>query len=91
MTIEQLRAACEAQPFRTVVIHLADGRTVPVRSREFLSAAPSGRTVVVWQPDDTMHIIDLDFIANLTLQPLTKGRPSGKTVVSHSRPVRKRS
>ena len=44
MTIEQMRAAYDAKPFRPFVIHLADGRAVPVNHREFIMAAPSGRT-----------------------------------------------
>jgi hypothetical protein len=68
MTIEQMRAAYDARPFRPFVIHLADGRTVPVNHREFIMAAPSGRTVVVCQPDDTFRIIDLPLVTHLKIQ-----------------------
>jgi hypothetical protein len=76
MTIQQLRAAYEAQPFRPFVIHLADGRAVPADHREFMMTVPSGRTVVVAQPDDTLNIIDLLLITDLELKPSTNG--SGK-------------
>lgn len=69
MTSERLREACEAQPFRPFVFHLADGREVPVLSREFILTVPSGRTVVVCQPDDTMNIIDLLLITDLEFRP----------------------
>jgi len=55
MTIEQLRTAYQAQSFRPFVIHLADGRAVPVEHREFIMTVPSGRTVVIAQPDDTLN------------------------------------
>jgi hypothetical protein len=74
MTLEQLRNAFDAQPFRPFVIHLTDGRKVPVLSREFIMAVPSGRTVVVCQADDTLNIIDLLLVTDLELRPSTNGR-----------------
>ncbi|OYW24368.1 MAG: hypothetical protein B7Z55_02400 [Planctomycetales bacterium 12-60-4] len=59
MTIEQLRATYQAQPFQPFVVHLADGREIPVLHREFLLTVPNGRTVVICQPDSTMNIVDL--------------------------------
>jgi hypothetical protein len=73
MTIQQLRDAYNAQPFRPFIIHLADGRTVPVHHREFIMAVPSGRTIVVCQPDDTLNIIDLLLVTDLELAPQTNG------------------
>src|SRR4051794_30212158 len=77
MTIEQMRAAYDAQPFRPFVLHLADGRcSVPVHHRKFILAVPSGRTVVVCQPDDTLNIIDLLLVTDLEIKPVSNG--SGK-------------
>jgi hypothetical protein len=73
MTVEQFRGAYSAQPFRPFIIHLADGREVPVLSREFIMSVPSGRTVIVCQPDDTINIIDLLLITDLELKPSTNG------------------
>jgi hypothetical protein len=73
MILEQMQAVYDAQPFRPFIIHLADGRQVPVHSREFVSAAPSGRTIVVWQPDDRMNIIDLLLVTDLELKPVPNG------------------
>ena len=74
MTIEQLRNLYNAQPFRPFIIHLADGRQIPVHHREFIMAVPSGRTVVVCQPDDTVNIIDLLLVTDLELKPRANGR-----------------
>lgn len=57
-------------PSAPFVIHLADGRTVPVNQRKFIMAAPSGRTVVVCQPDDSFIIIDLPLVTDLDIQAL---------------------
>ena len=65
MTIEQLRNVYNAQPFQPFVIHLADGRSIPVRHRDFIMPAPSGRTVIVYQPDDSFNIVDLLLVTDL--------------------------
>jgi hypothetical protein len=73
MTIEQIRNVYNAQPFRPFVIHLADGRAVPVHHREFIMSVPSGRTLIVAQPDDTVNIIDLLLVTDLELKPTANG------------------
>lgn len=75
MTIERLRQVYEAQPFQPFIIHLADGREIPVLSREFILAPPTGRTVVVWQPEnDALNIIDLLLVTNLEIKQGRNGR-----------------
>jgi hypothetical protein len=69
MTIEQLRNAYNARPFRPFVLHLADGREIPVVHREFVMSVPSGRTVVVCQPDDTLNIVDLLLVTDIEIGP----------------------
>jgi hypothetical protein len=73
MTIEQVRKIYEDTPFRPFVIHLADGREIPVHHREFIMSAPSGRTLFVCQPDDTLNIIDLLLVTDLEVKPLANG------------------
>jgi hypothetical protein len=76
MTIEQLGNLCNAQPFQPFVMHLDDGQQIPVQHREFMATAPSGRTVVVYQPDETMNIVDLLLVTDLDVKPASNG--SGK-------------
>jgi hypothetical protein len=76
MTIEQIRAAYTAKSFRPFVIHLADGREVPVQHPEFMLTVPSGRTIIVCQPDDSLNIIDLLLVTDLEIKASTNG--SGK-------------
>jgi hypothetical protein len=73
MTIDRVREFYNAQPFRPFVIHLADGRDIAVHHPDFLAAAPSGRTIVVYQPDDTMNVIDLLLVTDLEICGRTNG------------------
>jgi hypothetical protein len=73
MTIEQLRNLYNAQPFQPFTMHLADGRAIPVMHREFMASAPSGRTVTVYQPDDTMNVIDLLLVTDVEVKPKSDG------------------
>ena len=75
MTIEQMRATYQAQPFQPFVIHLADGREIPVQHRDFIMAVPSGRMLVVAQPDDTVNLVDLLLVTDLEIKPTPGGSP----------------
>jgi len=76
MTLEQLRNLFKAQPFRQFTMHLADGRQIFVRHPDFILPAPSGRTVIVYQPDDSFNIIDLLLVTDLHVG---SGSPSSGT------------
>jgi hypothetical protein len=65
--------AYAAEPFRPFVLHLADGREVAVPHREFLAASPSGRTIIVYQPDDSWNVIDLLLVTDLEFKPPRNG------------------
>jgi hypothetical protein len=73
MTIERLRTFRDAQPFRPFVMHLADGRAIPVIHREFIMPSPSGRTVSVYQADDTLNVIDLLSVTDLEIKAQKDG------------------
>jgi hypothetical protein len=67
MTIEKIRELWRAEPFHKFTIHLADGRSIPVHYREFMSMSPSGRTVNVYQPDDAHNIVDLLLVTDIEM------------------------
>lgn len=69
MTTEQFRKMLYAQPFQPFLVHMADGREMLVPHREFAMIFPSGRTVIVTQPDDTFEIIDLLLVTSLESRP----------------------
>jgi hypothetical protein len=65
MTTDQLQNVWKAQPFRPFVIHLAEGRHIEVVHPDFLSRSPSGRSIIVYQPDDSFNVIDLLLVTDL--------------------------
>ncbi|MCI0357865.1 MAG: hypothetical protein L0211_05175 [Planctomycetaceae bacterium] len=78
MTIEKFREVLDTKPFQPFTICLADGMAVPVVSREFVTPSPSGRTVVVFQPDDRMSILDLLLVTKLVVEPKSNGERARK-------------
>ena len=65
MSVDEVRRLYQANPFRPFVLHLADGREIPVVHRDFIMASPNGRTVIVYQPDSSFNIIDLRLVTAL--------------------------
>jgi len=69
MTLKQLREAMNKEPFQPFVIHMADGRSLSVASREFIMRSPTGRTAAVYQPNGVLSIIDLLLVYELEMRP----------------------
>jgi len=80
MTIEQVRHAYQATPFRPFVLHLADGREIRVRSREFMSFSPSGRTIIVHQADDSYNVIDLLLVTDIEVKNGRRRAPAPQSL-----------
>ena len=78
MVIEQLRRLYMAQPFRPFMMHLADGRQLPVVHRDFIMVSPSGRTAIVYQPDDSFNIVDLLLVTDLEVKPEGGQKSNGR-------------
>ena len=78
MVIDQLRKLYQAQPFRPFMMHLADGRQLPVVHREFIMVSPSGRTAIVYQPDDSFNIVDLLLVTDLEVKPEGGQKSNGR-------------
>lgn len=76
MTVEQVGNSLIFTPFKTFVIHVADGPQITVASRESMAISPSGRTIFVYQTDDTFNIIDLLLVTDLEIR-------NGKAPKSH--------
>ena len=68
MSVDEVRRLYQANPFRPFVLHLADGREIPVVHRDFIMASPNGRTVIVYQPDSSFNIIDLRLVTALEVK-----------------------
>lgn len=65
MTVDQLKQMQRAQPFRPYRIHLADGGHLDVEHPDFLARSPTGRTVIVYELDDSFEIVDLLLVCTL--------------------------
>lgn len=74
MTIDRVREFYDMTPFRPFTIHLADGRSIRVHHREFIMATPSGRTVIVCQPDDTLNVVDVELVTDIEIRIAKNGR-----------------
>ena len=77
MNIERLQELHQARPFRPFAIHTADGRSFPIPHNEFLAFHPDGDTLVAYQPDGGLSILNLDQITELELLP-TNGKSKGR-------------
>lgn len=68
MRIEAVRDLLRAQPFQPFSFHMPDGREIHVRHRDFIMPSPSGRMVIVYQPDDSFNVIDLMLVSDLEVK-----------------------
>lgn len=75
MTVQQLRAALNAAPFRPFIVHMADGRTLPVRHPDFLLLSPSGRTAFVFEDEDNFSIVDLLLMTEIEFERARTAQP----------------
>lgn len=73
MTTEQFKATLHLQPFQPFTIRMADGRAFPVAHPDFIALSPSGRTVIVFQPDESYSALDLLLMSELRV---ANGRPA---------------
>lgn len=65
MTTEQFRATIRLQSFRPFIIRMADGRSFSVEHPDFVALSPTGRTVIVFQRDDSYSVLDLLLMSEL--------------------------
>ena len=73
MTIEQFKTTLHLQPFRPFTIRMADGRAFQVSHPDFVAQSPSGRTVIVFQPDESYSVLDL---LQMTELQVVNGQPA---------------
>jgi hypothetical protein len=65
MTIDDVRNAIRAEPFKAFTIHLSDGQAHAVEHPEFVLAPERARTIVVYQPGDGYNHVDVRMITSL--------------------------
>jgi hypothetical protein len=65
MKIEKIRETLHLRPFRPFWIHLADGGRIRVQHEDFVALEPAGRELIVYQLDNSHHIVDVLLITRL--------------------------
>jgi hypothetical protein len=65
MSPDFLRNTIARRPFRPFIIQLAGGRSIPVRSPEFIDMPPEGRLVIVENVTGSTHVIDLLLVTDI--------------------------
>lgn len=70
VTIETPRDVLQSTPFRPFRHHIADGRDISARHRECVAYDPERpRTVLVIDPDERTHFLDMRLIAEVEVDP----------------------
>jgi hypothetical protein len=75
VTSEQMRGAREANPFRPFTLRMADGRSFRILHRDYVSVSPGGRTVIVYEANESFSILDLLLATELSVDP-PAGQPA---------------
>lgn len=65
MSPEIVKSSVNRRPFRPFIIHLAGGRSLPVRSPEFVLLPATGRLMLVQSPNGSAHIVDLLLVTDM--------------------------
>ncbi len=77
MTIDQLRKAIKAQPFRPFTLRTADGGTYEVKHPEMVAIGPGAeRTFIVAHAAEDYSVLDLLLVAAIDFR--ANGRKNGK-------------
>ena len=72
MAVEQLTSVMRAQPFRPFTIHMGDGRSFLVKHPDSIARSPAGRTVIVYNDDESHSILDMLLVTKLEVHPSAK-------------------
>jgi hypothetical protein len=73
MTIEQFKTTLHLQPFKPFTIRMADDRSFQVSHPDFVAQSPTGRTVIVFDRDDSYSVLDLLLMTELQV---ANGQPA---------------
>ena len=70
MKIDEVRKLLHVQPFRPFLIHFTKGGRIAVKHEDFIALAPTGRELLVYQPNGDYQVVDVMLVTRL--QVLTK-------------------
>lgn len=78
MKIDEVRKLLHAHPFRPFLIHFADGGSLTVKHEDFVALAPTGREMIVYQPDGDYQVVDVMLVTRLQVSTRNGARKSAK-------------
>jgi hypothetical protein len=74
VTSQQPQNIQRARPFRSFTTHVADGRVYHVPRSEFLSHSPTGRSIILYQVDESLAALDGLLMTALEVHPWASGQ-----------------
>ncbi len=70
MTIEKFRELLHANPFIPFIVHMADGRAIPVAHPDYVASSQSGRISCIFHgPKDASTFVNILLVTALELNP----------------------
>ena len=76
MNVHELRQINLANPFRPYTIRTSDGQTVHVPHPDYMLISPGGDTLVVFDQDGMLHIIDADHVSKIEMRRARSAKPA---------------
>ena len=78
MKIEDIRKLLHAEPFKPFNIHFADGGRLAVKHEDFVALAPTGREMLVYQPNGDYQVVDVMLVTRLEVPARNGSKKSQK-------------
>jgi hypothetical protein len=76
MAPDRIKKIINAVPFRPFTVELGSGKRVPVKHADYVSLSPAGRTLIVYDDDDGMEILDVFLITSIDVKPTSTRKTS---------------
>ncbi|MCG3184154.1 MAG: hypothetical protein ICCCNLDF_02266 [Planctomycetes bacterium] len=74
MKADEIRKAMNASPFHKFTLHLANGRSLKVEHRDFISVDPQGRTTIVFKLDGNWEAVGIPLVSSIEYHTGRNGR-----------------
>ena len=68
MKADEIRKMLHNEPFQRFAIVVADGGRIPVLHEDFVAVAPTGREMIVYQPDGSYNVVDIMLVTRLEVK-----------------------
>jgi hypothetical protein len=68
MKADEIRKMLHNEPFKRFAVVVADGGRIPVFHEDFVAVAPTGREMIVYQPDGSYNVVDILLVTRLEVE-----------------------